>query len=154
LELSILILNLLKNAASAALDHRVSASLKAEGDFAEIEVKNLGKSIRGSPFADRVLIRKAQSSLSEAPQEGAPGQPRPDGLGLGLLIVPSIVHAHGGVFSWENEKCGASDESAGGEPGEAHEAPEGASVIVMRVKLPVKGPDPGSASNPLTSTHP
>ena len=129
LELSILVLNLLKNAAAAALDHRVFAKLAKDDETVEIEVRNLSRPITGTPFADRVLIRGTEASENDK-AEGENRSKQSDGLGLGLLIVQSIVRAHGGTFAWKSETNVPN----------AIEAQDALQTIIMRAALPVNGP--------------
>ena len=84
LEIELVVHNLLKNAAESICQHRrrhplISIALTKEDDKAVLIVSDNGGSLTESP----------SNVLSSS---------KPDGLGLGLLIVKAIAARHGGSF--------------------------------------------------------
>lgn len=84
LEIELVVHNLLKNAAESISQHRrrhplISIALSRKDDKAELIVSDNGGSMADAP----------SNVLSSS---------KPEGLGLGLLIVKAVAARHGGCF--------------------------------------------------------
>lgn len=108
LELRILVLNLLRNAARASeqpvrgrVDPVVRATLRASDTEATLEVRNRARRLNVETIAGR--LRFSSDDALETDENGR-------GLGIGLLIVQTIAHMHRGEFHYayidaDDEAC-------------------------------------------------
>jgi PAS domain S-box-containing protein len=119
------IANLLDNACKhTPAGAAISVELDHRGDVAELRVRDTGP---GLPPG------LAGSLFEPFTRAADPGRGGPEGLGLGLAVVRSIVAAHGGTVTAHN------DPAAGG--------------ATFTVRLPViTGPDEGADDGPATAT--
>jgi CheY-like chemotaxis protein len=119
------IANLLDNACKhTPADAAISVELAHRGDVAELRVRDTGP---GLP------LDLAGSLFEPFTRAADPGRGGPEGLGLGLAVVRSIVAAHEGTVTAH------SDPAAGG--------------ATFTVRLPIlTGPDEGDDAGPVPTT--
>lgn len=96
MELELAILNLLRNSADslAALNHKdpkIELSVRRNGDFAEIEVKDNG-----------AKVSQADLQAAAVPLHSS----KENGLGIGLSLVSNIMENHGGSLALHARKEG------------------------------------------------